>query len=212
MDWLQRTQEKDARMFARSEMSTALSCSPPNFLTAVNLVQAFGADVLETRNAFDQTLLHLCARHNKPQYALLALERGANPSARDRMGWEPLRTCCSSRGANMEVAKALLLQGVDVDAVGPDGWRIIHSAAFFGFSEMILELLRAGADPNSRDRLEMTPLHLASSLGRLDAVKMLVECGADPTATDKKGLRALDVAVTSRNIAVAEYLENFVDK
>jgi ankyrin repeat protein len=187
-------------------MRAAMSRSPPDFVTAISLVQNHGSRILRLRNAQEQTLLHLVAKHNKGDYAGLLLQRGADPSARDRYGWQPLRACCTSRGASLDVAKILLRHGADITAVGPDGWQVVHAAAFFGFAPFARFLIEHGVDPNARDRAEATPLHHASSLGRLEVVRVLMEFGADSSLVDKNGLRPVDVAVTCGYLQIVEHL------
>jgi ankyrin repeat protein len=187
-------------------MRAAISRSPPDFVTAITLVESHGPGVLNMRNAQEQTLLHLVAKHNKADYAELLLQRGADPSVRDRYGWQPLRACCTSRGASLDVARLLLRHGADITAVGPDGWQVVHAAAFFGFAPFVRFLIESGVDPNARDRAEATPLHHASSLGRLEVVQVLIKKGADPSLVDKNGLRPIDVAVTCGYLQIVDIL------
>lgn len=43
------------------------------------------------------------------------------------------------------------------------GWTALHQACYHGFTEVIMELLEAGADVNIRGRDRELPLHLAVS-------------------------------------------------
>lgn len=44
----------------------------------------------------------------------------------------------------------------------------LHNACSFGHAEVVRILLRHGADPNSRDNWNYTPLHEAAVKGKVD--------------------------------------------
>ena len=44
----------------------------------------------------------------------------------------------------------------------------LHNACSFGHTEVVQTLLKHGADPNTRDNWNYTPLHEASSKGKID--------------------------------------------
>jgi ankyrin repeat protein len=56
----------------------------------------------------------------------------------------------------------------------------LHKAAFAGDVERVKELLKKGADPNTKDKKGRTPLHAAAYKGHVEVVKLLLEHGADP--------------------------------
>jgi uncharacterized protein len=59
------------------------------------------------------------------------------------------------------------------------------------------ELLRHGADPNTKDNDERRPLHDSISHGDTRILKLLLEHGADPTAKDKFGRTPLHLAAAT---------------
>jgi ankyrin repeat protein len=79
-----------------------------------------------------------------------------------------------NRGA---LAAFLLAHGakLDIGEVSP-----LFNAVVAGHEEMIVLLLDAGADPNSRDPDSLTPLHRAT--GNVSATQLLLARGADPNA------------------------------
>jgi ankyrin repeat protein len=56
-------------------------------------------------------------------------------------------------------------------------------------------LIKAGADPNSRDRHARTPLHVAAAAdGKVELMRLLLTKGADPNSRDDSGASPLDEA------------------
>ena len=78
--------------------------------------------------------------------------------------------------------KCLIAQGVDVNQSSPivgggnDGQTPLLVACFFGHAEIVLELLKAGANPHIVDYLmKATPCHKGAYGGRPEAVKAVIE-------------------------------------
>jgi ankyrin repeat protein len=57
---------------------------------------------------------------------------------------------------------------------------LLCAAAGAGLTGQVARLLRAGADPDARNRDGSTPLYLASVQDEPGAVRLLLEAGADP--------------------------------
>jgi uncharacterized protein len=70
----------------------------------------------------------------------------------------------------------------------------------------VLELLRAGADVDARDRHGQTAVMLAAHRGHRDVVEALVAAGADLNVVAKYSLTALMLAVVAGHPAVARTL------
>ena len=78
--------------------------------------------------------------------------------------------------------KCLIAQGVDVNESSPivgggnDGQTPLLVACFNGHTEIVLELLKAGANPHILDYLmKATPCHKGAYAGQTEAVKALIE-------------------------------------
>ena len=75
----------------------------------------------------------------------------------------------------------------------------IHwNAAVNESSKALQDLLKAGADPNTRDFLGWTPLHCAAKYNEdPDALHILLDAGAAPDARDDRGFTPLHYAAMS---------------
>eukprot|EP00730_Choanoeca_flexa_P007905 TRINITY_DN12410_c0_g6_i3.p1 TRINITY_DN12410_c0_g6~~TRINITY_DN12410_c0_g6_i3.p1 ORF type:complete len:561 (+),score=58.65 TRINITY_DN12410_c0_g6_i3:146-1828(+) len=73
----------------------------------------------------------------------------------------------------------------------------LHEACRAARFDTAEQLLRWGADPNSRDETGLSPLHHAAYYEQEDAAKMLLMYGADPNAQDETGWTPLHEACGS---------------
>lgn len=107
--------------------------------------------------------------------------------------------------------RALLKQGVDVNAAMPDGMAPLHWAAQRGDLASAQVLVYAGARVDAVTRNgNYTPLHLAAREGRSAIVKLLLANGADPkVVTSTGGASALHFAAGNGD---AESVRALLDK
>jgi ankyrin repeat protein len=116
------------------------------------------------------TALHIAAAAYEREIAEELVSRGANVSARNRRGAEPLHYAAD---------------GVP----GSDAWDPDAQYAVVEF------LIRAGADPNSEDKSGVAPLHRAVRTRCTAAVRALLANGADAVRRNKSGSTPLHLAV-----------------
>ncbi|HEY0931628.1 MAG TPA: ankyrin repeat domain-containing protein [Gemmatimonas sp.] len=91
------------------------------------------------------------------------------------------------RGDSSRV-RALIKQGMDVNAAQPDGMSALHWAAQRGDAGAAQMLVYAGARVDAVTRNgNYTPLHLAARGGRSGVVKILLQNGASTTAATTSG-------------------------
>jgi hypothetical protein len=92
------------------------------------------------------------------------------------------------------LVQALLAAGADARGADGAGDGPLHEP---GDAEAVELLLRAGADPNRRNREQQTPLHVNAVASRDvdDIVKALAKGGADPNAPDASGRAPLTAAI-----------------
>jgi hypothetical protein len=112
------------------------------------------------------TALHIAAAGFRRPIAVLLVANGADISAKNRRGQQPLH------------------YAADANCWNPDAQ-----------AETIEYLLSAGADANALDKSGVAPLHRAVRTRSAAAVQALLDGGADPTAPNKSGSLPLDLAV-----------------
>ena len=103
------------------------------------------------------------------------------------------------RNADTESVRALLAQGVDVNAPQGDGATALHWAVHRNNLETAALLLGAGANANAANELGATPLWLASLSGSGAMVERLLEAGALPNAALSSGETPLMSAARAGN-------------
>ncbi|KAF1691884.1 hypothetical protein CSC62_15165 [Pseudoxanthomonas jiangsuensis] len=79
---------------------------------------------------------------------------------------EPGSPC--DEGVVFAGVERLLEEGVSLEVQDPRGFGPLHLAALHGLREVVLRLLRAGADPDLRDTLNRTPREIAVMRGFVD--------------------------------------------
>lgn len=82
----------------------------------------------------------------------------------------------------------------------------LHAAAAQGRADVVLSLVRAGADPNSRDPNGRTPLHVAAFQGHGPAARALIEAGADPSHLDMQRYDAVTIAAVRDDVPTLKAL------
>lgn len=82
----------------------------------------------------------------------------------------------------------------------------ICRSATLGNNNIILLLLKHGADINLRSSDGRTPLMWASIHGKLSTIDLLLENGADKDLTDQEGLNCFDHCVIKCHYMAAKFL------
>ena len=110
------------------------------------------------------------------------------------------------REGNIEVARALLKQRVDVNAPQGDGATALHWAVHLDDLNTAEFLLRSGARPNTSNDTGVTPLYLACMNRNAVMVDKLLAAGANPNAALHKGETVLMMCARSGNPAAVKAL------
>ncbi|MBZ3871595.1 Soluble lamin-associated protein of 75 kDa [Sciurus carolinensis] len=86
------------------------------------------------------------------------------------------------------------------------GWTPLHEASNEGFNDIIVELLKAGANVNCENIDGILPLHDAVAGNHLKAAEILLQHGANPNQKDQNQKTALDEA---NNDKMEELLKSY---
>jgi len=117
-----------------------------------------------------------------------------------------LRLVDASAERNTALVRALLKEGIDVNAARADGATALLWAAHWDDREAVELLLRAGANVNAAEDHGVTPLARACENASESMVNRLLEAGANPNAAEANGLTPLMTAARTGNLNVVKAL------
>jgi len=119
---------------------------------------------------------------------------------------------------NLEAVKQHIAAGTDLNQVDPNPFgskgSSLHAAAAFGYTEVAVALIKAGADVNLKENEGQTPLHTAALFCYPKIAQALLDNGADKTIKDNDGQTALEMVVFPWEIAkgIYELLDGIIFK
>ncbi|KAH8982532.1 ankyrin repeat-containing domain protein, partial [Lactarius akahatsu] len=189
----------------------------PNNLAigAVQFLLKHGANV-NFRNVHGVTPLHLvakltfsrhCGEDNGADLAQLLLRHGAEVNSRDRFDSTPLHD--ASHVLDLEVARVLLDNGADVNAVNDRGQHPFHQVVESYSSKARVDVARLlverGADVNApyNGYLDnVTPLHVASYHLDLELMRFLLYHGANVNAKNNQSQTPLHEVLLPKHIHI----------
>lgn len=187
---------------------------------SVQLLLALGADV-HAENQYSETPL---ARARTLEMAEILFAAGAGDRALHKNAQTHLNAALVQTAgfAKLPLVARLLELGADptFKSLQSTSHTALHNAGFAGSmtyengrikdtknfdADRVQMLLDAGADPNTKDRLQQTPLHRArvrpnhhsGSVIHLERAALLLAAGADPNVRDWRGSTPLHYAASS---------------
>jgi ankyrin repeat protein len=166
------------------------------------------------------TPLHTAAAAGNRIMFLFLVERGAKLTAQTARGETLLHITPPINDACLDILKACIDNGLNVNALSNEGWTPLHQAVYIGtgasdhafaqIAEYIHLLLSNGANINARlqSTNAETPLHLAVTaiVPRPDLVLLLLNAGADLNAPTADGKTALHLAAERGREAIFRIL------
>lgn len=107
---------------------------------------------------------------------------------------DTLLSVAAYSGSRKVVKRLLEVDRINVDAPGRMGLTALAAASFKGETEILSDLLAAGANANAVNKQGQTALMFAALTGKVDAVRLLLKAGADPKRVDSAGNSAASLA------------------
>ncbi len=109
-------------------------------------------------------------------------------------GWTALHCAVSTKTISM--VNLLVAQGAEVDARDNNGETVLFQIADIipEYTDIMLLLLKAGADINAKNTWGRTPLHETAIYGDYLAAQFLIDHGAEVNSKDNNGLTPLHIA------------------
>ena len=112
------------------------------------------------------------------------------------------------KNKNFQAAKALLGQGLDVNAAQVDGMTALHWAVYHDNFEIVQSLIDRGAAASAANRYGVRPLSIACQNGNSAVVNLLLKAGADANAALRGGETPLMTAARTGRIGPVQALLN----
>ncbi len=158
------------------------------------------------------TALHVAAAGHQCEIAQDLIVRGADCSAKNRRGAEPLHYAADSNvwspTAQAATIDCLIRAGANPNATDKSGVPPLHRAVRTRCAAAVEALLAGGAEPRGKNKNGSTPLHLAvQNTGRggsgtphaieqqRQIIVLLLRSGAKPEDKDGKGKAVREIAI-----------------
>jgi ankyrin repeat protein len=138
-----------------------------------------GADVNAENNFGEEASLHAIWQ-NHPDILEILIAHGANVNEADRFGWSLLHyTAGKDTSDSTAMTRMLLDKGANPNVVEREsGLTPLHRAAGEGKRTRVELLINHGANVNTKDWDDKTPLFLAKENGQAEIVELLKKHGA----------------------------------
>jgi ankyrin repeat protein len=117
-----------------------------------------------------------------------------------------LRLIDAAKKPDVTAVRALLKQGLDVNARGGDGATALHWAAYRDQTELVELLIKSKAAVNATNDLGITPLWVATTSRGTSTVAALLKAGAKPNLVPPTGETPLMIAARMGNLEAIKLL------
>lgn len=154
------------------------ACAGGDLQRATQCIQ--NGAIVNQRNSFGSTPLHMAAFYNYPEITQLLIRWGADVNARDYSGFTPLDVAINQNKTG-DTVQILIRYGAGVNAKGNNDNTPLHVACYLGDELMVKLLLSAGACIHAKNASGKTP---ADRTYRKEIAALLLaeggKCGCPP--------------------------------
>jgi len=215
------------KMLAQSETSPLIVAAAEGKTEHVKSLISGGVDV-NVKDLDCLTPLHYAVQRGHKETVEVLLEHGADVNIGDYYSRTAAEYAMSSnhgeivqllvsKGADISPlhfalymkdeakARSLIEGGADVNRRTPYGTTPLDRAVGAGFKDIVGLLIAKGANVNTKDNWDWTPLHSAV-YGHKDIVELLIAKGADVNARDAEGRTPLSYAGEEGHTEIVELL------
>ncbi len=187
--------------------------------TSVAILLEAGGDP-DTKDENEQTLVHHVALNGQAGI-LMRLESenvAFDLEAKNSIGRTPL--LCATQAGHALMVGHLLDQGASIDAVGTDGFGLLHLAAYYGKASVISTVFLYAKPLDDRKEQHVidinfrlpiygdTALGIAAACNHLAVFEALLDNGADLKPTNNQGWNALHIAAVNKRRGIFKALFN----
>lgn len=183
---------------------TALMYSAKNGLAeTTKLLLKNGTDI-DAKNIVGVTALMLAAHNGHGEIMQLLIAKGADTKTKNCVKWTPFMTAVIGGHTNL----ALLLPDKNACFDEKDIWGndALNYAVELGDIQGVRDLIENGANPNSKDAKDLTPLLKALKMKRYDIAQLLIEKGANVDAKNLIGETPIFEATLWGDIEAVKFL------
>jgi ankyrin repeat protein len=113
--------------------------------------------------------------------------------------------------SHLEAARLLLNNDANISNTYEDSSTLLHIAVENMYTDMVKLLLQYGANPNTVNWLDTTPLHhvVWHGKGEIEIVELLLKYGADLNIRDAGQYRPIDSACEQRYHNIIQLLDEY---
>lgn len=153
-------------------------------------------DLIKWRDPKGRSLLHIAAKRGNLKIINSLIKKGLDLDAVDSKGNTAIHYSIL-QGDNNEIIRAFINAGANLDIKDKQGESALSLAVGFSDSEIVHDMLKSGANPNTQNNSGYTPMHGALLImGGSKVIQHFVDAKADLNIKNKEGYTPLNLAVS----------------
>lgn len=173
------------------------------------LIEVVGVEFINILDADMRTPLHHSAIGGVAENSIFLMNEGADLNAKSSdatRNWLPIHYAV--RSGTIDMVNAMIDRGANPRDKTSFGLNCLHVACEFGHVDIAERMINLGLDidaPTNYSNLSMCSIHYAAAGNFVKVADLLFCRGADRNKTNDDGLTALDLAVSTEYLDLAEF-------